>query len=131
MARLLVVEDDADTRDLVALRLLKAGHRVVATADAGQALEALGRLGPADAYLLDVELPGTDGFGLLERLRVTADPDVPAIFLTVRSGAEDRERGRRLGAEYLTKPVSTPRLLAAVDAVVSHGPVALARRRGW
>jgi DNA-binding response OmpR family regulator len=114
VARLLVVEDEQDIRDLIAIRLLMVGHSVVAMADAAGALETVDRTGAPDAYVLDVGLPGMDGFGLLSRLRDSGDT-TPAIFLSGRAEPAEIGHGRALGAQYLTKPFVAGALISAVD----------------
>ena len=98
MARLLVVEDEPDIRDLIALNLLTGGHRVLAAADAAGALQTVDSLGAPDAYVLDVQLPDVDGFELLARLREAAEPDVPAIFVSAFGQQSNVERGEQMGA---------------------------------
>ena len=122
MARLLIVEDDSDARDLISMRLVMVGHRVVASPNAAWALDTVERVGAPDAYVLDIGLPDIDGFELLDRLRDAADPEIPAIFLTALSDAANVARGRALGAQYLTKPFMVNNLIRAVDAAVAAAP---------
>lgn len=120
MARVLVVEDDPDVRGLVTTRCRKAGHQVVEVADAAAALEVLAERGAPDVAVLDVGLPHVDGFELLGRIRALPGlADVPVIFLTARVLPADVERGRALGATYLTKPFVASALLAAIDRVTT------------
>jgi two-component system, OmpR family, response regulator len=112
VARVLVVEDDDDVRDLIATQLLIAGHQVVATPDARSALANQHCLGEPQAYVLDVRLPDVDGFDLLGRLRDRAEGQgVPAIFLTADATGCSRRSGESLGAGYLTKPFRADRLV--------------------
>jgi DNA-binding response OmpR family regulator len=131
MARLLVVEDDPDARDLIAMRLVLAGHRVVAIPNAAWALDTVECVGAPDAYVLDVGLPDIDGFELLERLRDRADPGVPAIFLTAFTGDNHVARGKAMGAQYLTKPFRAQSLINAVDAAVTSAPDVDPMSHGW
>lgn len=131
MARLLIVEDDPDARDLISMRLVMVGHRVVAAPNAAWALDTVERVGAPDAYLLDIGLPDIDGFELLERLRGCADPQVPAIFLTALTDASHVARGHALGAQYLTKPFMANALIRAVDVAVTAAPVVDPMSHNW
>ena len=116
-SKLLVVEDDAAVRRglLDALRL--AGHDVIECARGDDALE-LGLHAPVDLVLLDVVLPGMDGFKLLEQIR-QARPRLPVIMLTARGAEDDRVRGLECGADdYVIKPFSARELMARVEAVL-------------
>ncbi|MDP9418210.1 MAG: response regulator [Actinomycetota bacterium] len=119
MANVLVVEDDADIRSLVALRLRSAGHRVITAGDATEALSMVAERGAPDVAVLDVGLPGTDGFGVLEQLRATPGAAaLPAVFLSARVQDADIERGRAMGAYYLTKPFVASALINTVARCV-------------
>ena len=120
MARILVVEDDADVRALVIRRLQQGGHRVQGAADASEALSVIHTKGSPDLVVLDVGIPDLDGFGLLVKLREEVRPDLPAVFLTGRMRPEDIATGRALGAKYLTKPFDTTALLSAVDTLLTE-----------
>ena len=114
-ARIAVVEDDDALRDAVAAALRSDGHAVAAFAsgqDAGQILASA-----PDLAVLDVMLPGEDGFAVARRLR--ASRDIAVVFLTARDGLEDRLAGFALGADdYLVKPFALEELLARVRAVL-------------
>jgi DNA-binding response OmpR family regulator len=114
VARVLVVEDDGEIRDLIVVRLRLAGHSVVATEDAAGAFGAVDRIGGPDVYVLDVGLPDLDGFRLLERLRVVGEK-APAIFLSAHAQTRQAGRGAALGAAYLTKPFAAKILIEAID----------------
>jgi DNA-binding response OmpR family regulator len=130
VARLLVVEDEQDIRDLIAMRLLMVGHSVVAMADAAGALDTVDRIGAPDAYVLDVGLPDLDGFRLLERLRETGE-DAPAIFLSAHAEESRVDLGLSLGARYLTKPFVAKALINAVDEVLEGRSVRHPTEHGW
>ncbi len=130
VARLLVVEDEQDIRDLIALRLLLVGHSVVAIPDAAGALDTVDRIGAPDAYVLDVGLPDLDGFRLLERLR-EAGEDAPTIFLSAHADETKVDLGRSLGARYLTKPFVAKALISAVDDVLEGRSVRHPTEHGW
>ncbi|MDH3285319.1 MAG: response regulator transcription factor [Acidobacteriota bacterium] len=119
MARthVLVVEDDPAIRRGVRDALEYAGYAVDEYAHGDHALTQALRE-PPDLVLLDVVLPGRDGFDILEELR-RAQPRVPVIMLTARGTTEDRVRGLKLGADdYVVKPFDARELLARVEAVL-------------
>ena len=114
---LLVVEDDPAIRRGLCDVLRASSYEVVSAADGTSGLEIAGR-GAVDLVLLDVMLPGLDGFQVLQRLK-QEQPLMPVILLTARGAEEDRVRGLRGGADdYVVKPFSTAELLARVDAVL-------------
>lgn len=110
---ILVVEDDADQRELVARYLLDAGYMVRSVANGLEAAASCLQVTP-DLVISDVHMPGTSGFDMIRILK--SEPgmqDIPVIFLTVDEGA--REEGTDLGAiEFLTKPVKPASLLMLV-----------------
>jgi len=117
MAHILVVDDDPDVRGLVAFRLRKAGHDVLAAADGDGALALVHERGAPDLAVLDVMMPGMSGLELLVELRKLDELErLPAIFLSARILPADIDAGRDLGATYLTKPFVAPALMAAVTA---------------
>ncbi len=114
--RILVVEDDTKTADLVSLYLERAGFQVYRAADGTTALESLRTVRP-DLVILDLMLPGLDGWQVCQRLR--AESDVPIIMLTARVSENDKLHGLTLGADdYVTKPFSPRELVARVQAVL-------------
>lgn len=113
----LVVEDDPAVRRGLVDALRAAGHSPRECARGDEAVTAAVD-GAAELVLLDVALPGRDGFAVLDELRA-ARPQVPVIMLTARGDEDDRVRGLRLGADdYVVKPFSARELLARVDAVL-------------
>jgi DNA-binding response OmpR family regulator len=113
----LVVEDDAAVRRGVADVLRAAGHDPQQCARGDEAVEAATRCA-ASLVLLDVALPGCDGFAVLAALRARR-PRLPVIMLTARGDEADRVRGLNLGADdYVVKPFSARELLARVEAVL-------------
>jgi len=107
-----VVEDDRRSFDLLRVYLEAAGARVVSARDGEEGLDTVRRLSPA-GVILDILLPGIDGWDVLARLK--ADPDTAAIPVIVVSMLDERGRGFALGAaEYLVKPVGKEQLLAAL-----------------
>lgn len=115
MNRILIAEDEAAIARLVRTVLMDAGYRCVWAPDGNQAADLLEQE-PFDLALLDIMLPGADGYELLDYCKAL---EVPVIFLTARGEVEDRVRGLRRGAEdYLTKPFALPELLARVETVL-------------
>ena len=115
-AKILVVDDDKKTVDLIRLYLEKDGYRVLAAYDGRQAL-ALARQKQPDLMVLDLMLPAVDGLDVCRTLR--AESKVPIIMLTARTTEADKLLGLDLGADdYVTKPFSPRELLARVRAVL-------------
>jgi DNA-binding response OmpR family regulator len=116
--KLLVVDDDPELRPLVGFALRQAGYLVVESSSGEEALQLLERELP-DLMILDVNLPGIDGFEVLKRTRARDAAALPILMLTVRGEEEDLVRGLDLGADdYLTKPFSPRTLLARVRALL-------------
>jgi two-component system alkaline phosphatase synthesis response regulator PhoP len=118
--RILVAEDEASLRDMIALNLELEGYAVQTAVDGKIALEkALSER--FDLLILDVMLPSLDGFSLCERVRLE-NPDVMILFLTARNSSADRVQGLRLGADdYLTKPFNLEELLLRVSGLLRRG----------
>jgi len=118
--RVLVVDDDVKTVELVKLYLNRDGYRVMTAYDGNEALR-LAREGHPDIIVLDLMLPGVDG---LEVCRILRDEsDVPIIMLTARTTDEDKLTGLGLGADdYVSKPFSPRELAARVRAVLRRLP---------
>jgi signal transduction histidine kinase len=121
--RVLVVEDEADTRDLLVTALQQCGAAVTAVANAAEALDALDP--HTDVLVSDIGLPGEDGYSLLRRLR-SLGPDrggnVPAAALTAFARAEDRLRALEAGFEtHLAKPLDPSELVATVARLAGRG----------
>ena len=115
--KVLVVDDDPELRPLVGFALRQASYLVVEAASGEKALALLERELP-DLMILDVNLPGIDGFEVLRRARANGR-HLPILMLTVRGEEEDLVRGLDLGADdYLTKPFSPRTLLARVRALL-------------
>jgi len=115
--RILVVEDQKDIADLIAMHLRDLGHQVDCVGDGGKGLDAA-RAGRYDLLVLDVMLPVRDGLEVLRALRMDRI-DTPVLMLTARSSEIDRVLGLELGADdYLTKPFSIPELQARVKAIL-------------
>jgi len=114
--RILVVDDEAGIRELVSTYLRNDGYDVDEAADGEEALDRFGRH-PPDLVVLDLRLPGIDGFDVLREFRRTSN--VYVIMLTARSEETDKLVGLELGADdYITKPFSPSELVARVKAVL-------------
>jgi two-component system, OmpR family, response regulator len=114
--RIVVVDDDAELRDLLTRYLENAGFGVRAVAD-GKALDALLAEGEPDLVVLDLMLPGEDGLSICRRLR--AESAVPILMLTAAGEAIDRVVGIEIGADdYMAKPFLPRELLARIRAIV-------------
>jgi signal transduction histidine kinase/ActR/RegA family two-component response regulator len=115
--RILVVDDDDDTRDMVTEALRSAGAAVVAAASAHEALAVLERQ-DADVLISDIGLPNTDGYSLIGRVRAMTGSArrIPAIALTAYAGHEDRQHALDAGYHiHLAKPVELDALFAAIE----------------
>src|SRR5690606_21308113 len=126
--RILVVDDEPDITALVAYHLARAGYRVSTASNGTEALKAARSERP-DVVVLDLMLPGTSGYDVLQELRRMEETrDVGVILLTSRREEVDRIRGLSLGADdYLTKPFSPAELALRVAAILrrlSAAPIA-------
>ena len=115
--RVLIVDDEAELRGLLARYLTEQGLTTRAASDAAAAEECLARE-PFDALVLDVMMPGEDGLSFCSRLRAQGET-VPILMLTARGDSVDRIIGLKTGADdYLPKPFNPRVLLARLQAVV-------------
>lgn len=117
--KLLVVEDDGDIRELISFNLEMCGYEVIRASDGMEGWEKAKEEKP-DLMVLDLMLPGMDGFEVCRRLKSDkATQSVPVIMLTARSEEENMVKGLELGADdYVTKPFSPRVLVARVKAVL-------------
>ena len=119
MVRILAVDDERAIAELLRLSLTQAGYECVCAYDG---VEAANRIEQEsfDLILLDIMLPGIDGFELMDYIRSTG---IPVIFLTAKNAVSDRVKGLRMGAEdYMVKPFDIQVLLARVEGVLRrHG----------
>ncbi|KAB2877156.1 MAG: response regulator transcription factor [Burkholderiaceae bacterium] len=114
---ILLAEDQADIRDLIALNLRHAGYDVTPVADGRAALDSQAERG-SDLLILDLMMPGLDGLEVCKALRARGRA-TPILMLTAKSTELDRVLGLELGADdYLTKPFSMAELLARVKALL-------------
>ena len=130
MAHILIVEDEKHIAQMIEATLTLDGHTSQWCADGNQALSRIEE-GSFDLVLLDVLLPGLDGFSIMSRLQ---EKDIQVIFLSAMQQVEDKVRGLRLGAEdYIAKPFEPLELLARIevglrrrdkgDKVLTYGPI--------
>jgi two-component system, OmpR family, response regulator MprA len=116
MAKILVIDDDVQLGVALQRALVFTGHQVVLARDGEQGLRQAGEAKP-DLVVLDVLMPGLDGFEVCRRLR--ADDDVPILILTARDEVADRVEGLDAGADdYLVKPFAVDEFLARVRALL-------------
>ena len=117
MKKVLVLEDESSIRSFIVINLRRAGYQVVEAESGEQALELLSQHSDVRVALLDIMLPGIDGFEVCRRIRAT-NPTIGIIMLTARSQEMDKVTGLMTGADdYVTKPFSPAELLARVDAL--------------
>jgi len=117
MAKILIVEDDTAIRVMVKMHLSLVGHDVLEAEDADGAREILERE-KADLAILDIMLPGEDGFKIGERLIAEG---MSVLFLTARTALSDRLRGLTMGAEdYILKPFEPAELLARIENILKR-----------
>ena len=118
MKKVLVLEDEANIRGFIVINLRRAGYEVVEAESGEEALEKLKAQRDIRVALLDVMLPGIDGFEVCRRLRAN-DANIGIIMLTARSQEMDKVTGLMTGADdYVTTPFSPAELTARVDALM-------------
>ena len=115
-ARLLVVDDEPNIRELFSASLRMAGFEVLTAADGKEALRVAEESTP-DLVMLDVMLPDLDGLAVAGRLR-SRGRRVPVLFVTAKDTPEDRLAGLGLGEDYVTKPFSLEEVIARIRAVL-------------
>ena len=115
MIKILIVDDEKPIRDLIDLNLSAAGYSCVAVEDGLAAIDAVEK-DTFDLVLLDIMLPGADGYDVMEYIRPYK---VPVIYISAKHEVRDRVKGLKLGADdYLVKPFDVTELLARVEAVL-------------
>ena len=113
--KILVVEDEVAIRDLICINLELVGYEV-STAEDGLEAKSFLEKNTVDLILLDVMIPGIDGFSLIEQIKKY---NIPVIFVTAKESVLDRVKGLRLGAEdYIVKPFETVELLARIEVIL-------------
>jgi two-component system OmpR family response regulator len=119
-ARLLVVEDDANIVELLSASLRYAGFEVETATEGHKALKLAREVRP-DLVLLDVSIPGIDGFEVVRRMR-SEGLRCPVLFLTARDSTEDKITGLTIGGDdYVTKPFSLDEVLARIRVILRRG----------
>ncbi|MBK1880907.1 response regulator transcription factor [Luteolibacter pohnpeiensis] len=121
MHRILIIEDEKDIADLIAFNLERAGYEALKAHDGISGTEIAMRERP-DLIVLDLMLPGRDGYGVFREIRRDArSMNIPVIMLTARAQTEDRIQGLEVGADdYLTKPFSPKELMLRIQAVIKR-----------
>ena len=115
MIKILIVDDEKPICDLIDMNLTAAGYSCVAVQDGLSAIDAVEE-GSFDLVLLDIMLPGADGYDVMEYIKPLK---VPVIFISAKHEVKDRVKGLKLGADdYLIKPFDVTELLARVEAVL-------------
>ncbi len=115
MIRILIVDDEKPICDLIDLNLSAAGYRCTCVQDGMDAISLIEK-DAFDLILLDVMLPGADGYDVMEYIRPL---EIPVIFITAKHEVKDRVKGLKLGADdYLVKPFDVVELVARVEAVL-------------
>jgi len=118
MKKVLILEDEASIRGFIVINLRRAGYEVVEAESGEEALEKLQQHADVRVALLDIMLPGIDGFEVCRRIRAT-NSRIGIIMLTARSQEMDKVTGLMTGADdYVTKPFSPAELTARVDALM-------------
>ena len=114
--KILVIEDEMAINDLISMNLEVTGYEVVSCLDGLEAEETLKKEADFDLALVDIMLPGKDGFALLPELKAAG---IPVIFLTALGAVADKVKGLRGGAEdYIVKPFEPVELLARIEVVL-------------
>ena len=128
MVRILAVDDERPIAELLRLSLARAGYECVCAYDGVEAANLIEKE-LFDLILLDIMLPGIDGFELMDYIKSTG---IPVIFLTAKNAVQDRVKGLRMGAEdYIVKPFDILELLARVEGVLRrHGKLETVLRVG-
>lgn len=116
MAKILVVEDDQDARLLIAACLTRAGHEVVHAGSGYEALSLVFQEGLPEAAVVDLHMPGMDGFEVLQALQASGLPARHAVIVTAVQGVKVRTKALDSGATYLSKPFYPEDLTQAVNA---------------
>lgn len=130
MKKVLVLEDESSIRSFIVINLRRAGYDVIEAETGEEALDKLKENPDTRVALLDIMLPGIDGFEVCRRIRAT-NTKIGIIMLTARSQEMDKVTGLMTGADdYVTKPFSPSELVARVDAVYRRVDLANQRQEG-
>ena len=127
MFRILVVDDEANTRKLRAAVLKQYGYEPILASDGKEALDVLERY-QVDLILLDIVMPNMDGFEFTELLR-SSGMSIPIIMLSAKITTEDKKKGFRLGTDdYMTKPIDEEEMILRIKALLRRSGIADERR---
>jgi len=121
MPKILIVEDNEENRDSLSRRLQRRGFAVIIAED-GKAGVAMAQSEKPDLILMDMNMPELDGWEATRQLKAAAETkDLPVIALTAHAMSGDRDRALEVGcADYHTKPVEFPKLLAQIEALLQN-----------
>ncbi|MBI3269485.1 MAG: response regulator [Planctomycetes bacterium] len=124
MAKILIVEDNEDNRDMLSRRLVRKGFEVVLAVDGGQGV-AMAQSEKPDLILMDMSLPVLDGWAATQQIKaLPACAGLPIIALTAHAMSGDRERAMQAGCDdFDTKPIELPRLLGKIQAFLDKKAV--------
>lgn len=119
MARILLVEDNEMNRDMLSRRLERRGYEVIVAVD-GEEGVARAKVDAPDIVLMDLSLPGIDGWEATRQLKAAEETRaIPVLALTAHAMAGDREKALEVGCDdFDTKPVDLPRLLGKIEALL-------------
>jgi two-component system cell cycle response regulator DivK len=122
MPKILIVEDNPENRDALSRRLERRGFEVILAVD-GKIGVAMARSEKPDLILMDLNMPELDGWEATRQIKAAEESRaIPVIALTAHAMSGDRERALEAGcADYHTKPVELPKLLAQIEALLSQG----------
>lgn len=123
MKKILLIEDNELNRDMLSRRLQKRGYEVVMAVD-GETGVAMAQAEAPGVILMDVSLPGIDGWEATRRLRAAPETrHIPIVALTAYAAPGDRDRALTAGCDdFDTKPIELPRLLAKIEMLLKQGP---------
>jgi two-component system, cell cycle response regulator DivK len=124
MPKILIVEDNVENRDSLSRRLQRRGYEVLMAED-GKVGLAMAQAEKPDLVLMDMNMPELDGWEATRQLKAAADTQgLPVIALTAHAMSGDRDRAIGVGcADYHTKPVDFPKLLAQIEAILQNRAV--------
>jgi CheY-like chemotaxis protein len=123
VAKILIVEDSPDNMKLFRTLLTLRGHEVVGLHGGEGLLETI-RKEPPELVLMDIQLPGKDGFTLLQEIRRSARPDLTVVALTAHAMTGDRERALQAGFNgYITKPIDIRSFPEMVQSALAGGTI--------
>lgn len=122
MARILIVEDSPDNMNLFRAVLTLRGHQVTGLGGGARLLATIDQIRP-ELVLMDIQLPGRDGFALLSEIRDSRHSGLPVVALTAHAMSGDRERALQAGFDgYITKPIDVRRFPEQVQQAIAAPP---------